>query len=976
MMVVPNRESWSHLNFKDRVASRSRSHKKKKNRSTAAAFPFRSSPDRLLFVFMDTQDLPQRFAHTEGFTTVAYTFDGSELITAGNDSLVRIFKTSHAERNSDALVLDKHSEAVLCIAVNKDSFVTAGADGIVALFHSNSKEFQKYLVRSTSPVRSISYNHNGSKMAIATDEDVIRVVLIHDISRVVNMRGHTRFVKSVAFDPSGDYLVSSGCEGDVRVWDANPIDGEPTCLQVLKNVTRATLSDSNLLSTVAWRPDGAYFAVPGKNNDICVYRRTLWTLAYTLEKAHVDDVITVAWSPNGRYLASTAMDNQVIIWDTSKKSVVKKFTSSIQVSGISWHPTENELAFTDLYGQLTVWDRVIDISDNHPHPAHRRPRITETQLDKLFEEDEDDIAMDNGRAGEREADGDVDMSLLDTLDDFVSDDDGAGYAETTDHAQPRPRPAGRLLHEPSYAIQKPRSFQPNATPYPNMDASDATRPREGERRYLAFNLIGVIYTIFQGSHSIVNVEFHDQSQNRNFHFTDYHHYSLAAVGEKGAVFAVEGHEKPTSERRNRNEDGDEDDDEEEEEEEEEEAQGVSSALYFRPLNHWANNAEWTVHMPLGEDIQNVAINRVSVIVVTTAGLVRIFSLSGVQIHLFRLADVVTVTAAADLAMFVYATGPCFKGHQYLKFMLMNTDSLDILQKDSLPIPENTEITWAGFSETTQPAFFDSKGVLSVLHRQRRPGQAAWIPIFDGPAAAAAKDRKERYWPIGLLRDRFMCLVLRAQHEYPSFPRPAVSEVELRMPTVSFESEVGQLEERYLRTNIMSLHERDEAAATNTEDEFYVEFNKADVEMDKALLQLIQLACKADKTQRALDLVATLHMTRSIDAAIKIASFHRLTSLAEKITRVKEDKFMGGGETVRRGTSLAESQEPYQRIFTSSQLSMSSDLAFVDRTPEPGRANRKRDMVEPEDEEMTQSSDMLLSPLPKRTRPEYSSASSF
>jgi hypothetical protein len=101
--------------------------------------------------------------------------------------------------------------------------------------------------------------------------------------------------------------------------------------------------------------------------------------------------------------------------------------------------------------------------------------------------------------------------------------------------------------------------------------------------------------------------------------------------------------------------------------------------------------------------------------------------------------------------------------------------------------------------------------------------------------------------------------------------------------------VGQLEEQILRTNTCNLHERDEAEATNTEDDYAQTFHEADIEMDIALLKLINLACKSEKVSRALDLTYALHTSDSIDKAIRIASFHRYTSLAEKMTNIKEVK---------------------------------------------------------------------------------------
>lgn len=63
--------------------------------------------------------------------------------------------------------------------------------------------------------------------------------------------------------------------------------------------------------------------------------------------------------------------------------------------------------------------------------------------------------------------------------------------------------------------------------------------------------------------------------------------------------------------------------------------------------------------------------------------------------------------------------------------------------------------------------------------------------------------------------------------------------------------------------------------------------KKELALDKQLIQLIQLACKAGQLQKAIDIVLSLHHKASFDGAAKIAGFYQLVGLQEKIEKVKE-----------------------------------------------------------------------------------------
>ncbi|KAI9476560.1 MAG: WD40-repeat-containing domain protein [Benjaminiella poitrasii] len=917
------------------------------------------------------------YGFPDGKTVVSYKPTGSEAVVGGADGTgIKVYDTDADDQEYTHTDITEHNESITCIATAKTGIFASGSNDGLVLLYTKDDNFDRILVRSGASVRDISFHPNGSKLAIATDEPIIRIILTANNSKIVQLEGHTDSVKSVAYDSTGDRLLSSDVKGDIRIWNLSSNEPVPKCVKILPGYTYKSNVDSILQAKVAWNPDNTCFAFAGTSNNIRVFRNDIWTPFYSLDNEHTKSIITFAWSPNGYYLASSSEDNSIVIWNTKEKNPIAKEVASTYITGFAWHPHNNELTMTDAHGQVRIWKDVIPTDNsNYPHPAIlRKKTINPTPSEPVVKTEKNKNRLNNtslfgdDEAIEDEDEGD-DVNMADEegedIEDFVIDDDGAGYVETTEdlernklkvqsrlNLQSTSNNAGLIqrLNKLESAFEILPCFQPGETPYHNPEPGVPFAPEQGERRYMTYNLVGAISTIFEDGHSIINVEFHDQTEYRNFHFTDPLNFTTGALSSAGAVFAVEGKQlekKPKKEEEDDIDDLGNEGAEDEEEEGNENAQQYST-LYFRP-NKLGQDKDWTHHLPPGEDVRCLAINQVSVIVTTSKGYVRIFSIAGVQKHIFSLENIMTITAMTDLVFIVYSDGPAYENQLNLKYILMNTDTYEIVQKDKIQVTTNSELDWIGFSETNQACTYDSVGILRVLHHQRRPYQGRWIPVFDAKAYADSQMKTERYWPVGVLRDRLMCVILRGSNNYPYFPRPLMKDIPLKLPLLDMSTETGQLEEEILRIEICNAHERDEAEATNTEDEYIHIFRQADEEMDKALLKLINLACKTEKVGRALDLTYALHTPKSIDGAIKIALFYHYTRLAEKMAHIKETKFVN--DEPATPSTLADSLAALPSIHSSHQSTLSSDLAFVKDGKRREDYNGKRNMP---DEDSTMS----------------------
>lgn len=145
---------------------------------------------------------------------------------------------------------------------------------------------------------------------------------------------------------------------------------------------------------------------------------------------------------------------------------------------------------------------------------------------------------------------------------------------------------------------------------------------------------------------------------------------------------------------------------------------------------------------------------------------------------------------------------------------MDFDTFEIVQEGRVPLPKKVTLTWLGFTAEGAPAMYDSSGLLSILDRYRRFGQARWVPLLDS-RTLQKEGRQESYWPVGVTDSHFTCVILKVRtnsclvlkrllwltrcqgsDKEPWFPRPLIQELDMRMPLLNMDNQHGKLEERY------------------------------------------------------------------------------------------------------------------------------------------------------------------------------------
>ncbi|KAL8799563.1 MAG: hypothetical protein Q9182_005802 [Xanthomendoza sp. 2 TL-2023] len=831
-----------------------------------------------------TQRVRGRPAHPNGQTFLTYTPDGTKLVTTGSNNVIRIYTTGS---DDEPINIDDCQENNTAVAASNSIFLTGAEDGSVCVYSLETYLYDRLLTRCTLPIRDIALSPDGIWAAVASDELEVKIIDTRDIVKVLFIRDLPKPPKHLSFHPSGSYLAVSCTDGVVYVYSITTED--PTLSNKFDGLIRRLEGDDERSSSVSWHPDGRAFAVPTATRDVQVVSRDDGEKQRSFSGGHMGDITALAWSPNGALLATAASDRRILIWETKTQKVMARYDYA-GVINIDWHPHDNIFSFVTSEGELFIYPNFLssDNAGNLQRPLQPAPFIhdplsetsgsTRKSLTNGLKRPLEDRPRRKGTPD----------SLDDILgpqsegeeDDFVEDDDGAGYLDDIngygkrryDHVDGSEGP--ELKRRATHQSWQPRihqSFQPGSTPW------------RGNRRYLCLNLTGFVWTVDQDTHHTVTVEFYDREFHRDFHFTDPYLYDKACLNEYGTLFSCPP------------------------------AKDNTAMVFYRPHEMWTSRADWRIHLPAGEDVTAISLSDSYVVVTTSTNYVRIFTLFGLAVKIYRQKSSPTVTCATwhDYVL-TMGNGPISgDGCSTLLYTIENVKRDEVCQsEDVVALPKHSQIKGVFFSDNGDPCIYDSTGVLLVLQHWRTAGQARWVPLLDTKTLdrLAGGRKEETYWPVAVAQDKFHCIILKGGDQYPYFPKPLLSEFDFKIPCTSKAtedlsnpsvSEGPRLEECYVRSSLMLSLLEDLVLATRANHSQKAELSRREVEVDKLLLQLLNVECREgeERGMKALEVVGLMRdrSGKLLEAAGKVAGRYGRTVLQDKINELAEQRLMGMDE---------------------------------------------------------------------------------
>lgn len=190
---------------------------------------------------------------------------------------------------------------------------------------------------------SVSWSSNGDLLATGTSNHLAQVWNSETGQLVANLRGHTRSVDTIEWQPDNNVILSVSTDSTARLWSINLQDPPDAVHQA--SVLQA---HTDTITALAWSPNDTHFATGSRDGGVRLWN--IETGRVSLLRSYIGEVHALAWSPDGQMIAVDAADNsrkvEILCLEMCTYPDISFPATDIDFKAtISWNPIGTDIVF-------------------------------------------------------------------------------------------------------------------------------------------------------------------------------------------------------------------------------------------------------------------------------------------------------------------------------------------------------------------------------------------------------------------------------------------------------------------------------------------------------------------------------------------------------------------------------------------------------------------------------------------------------
>lgn len=351
-----------------------------------------TGPSGLMLIDIEAGTLRGSYVgHTHVVSGCAF-IDERTFVSASMDGTLRIWDVERGQKAAEEQVDWMSAIADRCRFSSDGTRFVSASWTTTSVWDSSSHE----KLMNASEIQPYSFSPDGAEIVGRNSKNEMRLIDSRSGATIMEYPGHELEIFGCSFSSDGEYLLSFGGDGSVRVWRAHTGEEVARYLAGIDDTTvpripifAAFVEDRVLAgyvegSIIEWRPQAGQelldlgrplrkFAA-SNNGDVGVALPPLpyvdmYAFLFTLgpgepsstKLPHDAAILDCDISPDGRSVATASADGRVRIWDVASSALRHELVGHRkEVTGCIWSPDSSSLLSGSLDGTLRLWSETGD----------------------------------------------------------------------------------------------------------------------------------------------------------------------------------------------------------------------------------------------------------------------------------------------------------------------------------------------------------------------------------------------------------------------------------------------------------------------------------------------------------------------------------------------------------------------------------------------------------------------------------------
>lgn len=299
---------------------------------------------------------PNQGPDRNAIVDVAFSPDGGMVVTSKEKREIRVWA---ADGQGVPGILEGNGRIARDVAFSPDGRSVAAAltDGRALVWSLENNASPVALLGHLDELNQVVFSPDGRRLATASEDGSARIFYADGEGRILLLKDHRRSpgpsanrrevdVRSVAFSPDGQRVLTASNDGTARVWSLDD-PSKPLVLQ-------PSSAPMGTVFAAVFSPDGTSVATGSSDG-----KARVWPLdggAPVMLDGHDKAVRSVAFSPDGQRLVTGSSDGKAKIWKldtpTQPERVLVGFGQPVSV--VTFSPDGRDI-LTAAGVNATVW---------------------------------------------------------------------------------------------------------------------------------------------------------------------------------------------------------------------------------------------------------------------------------------------------------------------------------------------------------------------------------------------------------------------------------------------------------------------------------------------------------------------------------------------------------------------------------------------------------------------------------------------